>query len=73
MTRNKRLFSTADEDGRPREAGHDIAPDTAFKQELGTWEATEFGFTRKTITRIFSDAKHADNFHSEPVVLKQDG
>jgi hypothetical protein len=57
--KNEKLF---DKDNNP-------APKSVFKQELVTWEETESGLVRKSLTRHFKSGDHHDSYVSEPMVL----
>lgn len=71
MAQEKRLFTKKNENGEPREIGHIVAPNNVFKQELITWEKTEFGFKRSITTRTFLADSYIDSFCSEPVDLQR--
>ena len=45
------------------------APEAVIKQELITWEKSEYGLVKKTLTRCFLPNRHCDSFVSEPIVL----
>lgn len=43
------------------------APKSVFKQELITWEETDDGLVRKSLTRDFLQDRHYDSYVSEPI------
>lgn len=45
-------------------------PGTVFKQELVTWEQTEYGLVRTILSRDFTPHSHRDSYTSQPVRLK---
>ena len=45
-------------------------PRTVFKQELVTWEQTEYGLVRTILIRDFTPHSHLDSYTSQPVRLK---
>ena len=45
-------------------------PGRIFKQELITWEQTEFGLIRAILIRDFTPDGHSDSYTSQPVRLK---
>ena len=51
--------------------GNHKVPASIFRQELVTWQYTEDGIKRTTITRNFSNGKHTDSYTSEPISLKK--
>ena len=51
--------------------GNQEVPASIFRQELVTWQYTEDGIKRTTITRNFSNGKHTDSYTSEPISFKR--
>ena len=43
------------------------APKSVFRQELITWEKTDCGLIRKSLTRCFQSDRHYDSYVSEPM------
>ena len=44
-------------------------PSNVFKQELVTWERTEFGLRISRVERLFNTDSHTDNHISTPLPL----
>ena len=69
MTDIRSLYTSLKHHSEAAESGLKLVPDNVIKQELITYEQTEFGLKLTKLERTFSSEAHADSYTSSPIVL----